>query len=177
MRRKHNAGSTILEFTLVGIPMIFIWISTFEMARGMWNYHTLQYAVKMTATYAAHHGATCGSPNSCSVNVSDIVTAFQNAAIGIPMSQTALTLTTASGAVTTCNPVSTCSTSSSWSTQWPPSSSSDNAVGKDIYVRADYTFTSALALFVPGHGSVRFGSSLGAGKFDFPGYSHQQILF
>jgi hypothetical protein len=36
--------------------------------------------------------------------VSDVVGVFQNAAIGVPMSQVTLTLTTASGAATTCNP-------------------------------------------------------------------------
>jgi hypothetical protein len=51
--------------------------------------------------------------------------------------------------------------------------SRENAVGKDIYIRAGYTFNTALALFVPGKGSVAFGSSAGAGTFDFPGYSHQ----
>jgi hypothetical protein len=177
-RHKNTRGSALLEFTLVGIMMMFVWISIEEMARGMWNYHTLQYAVKTATSYASVHGATCSmSPNSCPVNVSDVVGVFRKAAIGVPMDQVTLTLTTASGAATTCNPVSTCSSNSAWSTMWPPSSSSDNAVGKDIYMRADYTFHTALGLYVPGAGSVSFGSNLGSGVFDFPGYSHQSIVF
>ena len=178
INRGRMRGSALLEFTLVGITLMFVWISIEEMARGMWNYHTLQYATKLTASYASVHGATCStSPNTCSVNVSDVVGVFKKAAIGIPMSKVVLTLTTASGAATTCNPVSTCSTNAKWSTMWPPSASSDNAVAKDIYVRADYTFNTALALFVPGKGKVAFGSAAGAGAYDFPGYSHQSILF
>jgi len=167
----------MVEFTLVGIMMVFVWISTVEMARCMWNYHTLQYAVKLAGAYAAKHGATCGSPNSCSATVGNVVTVFSNAAIGVPMDKVALTLTTASGATTTCNPVSTCSSGGSWGNTWPPSASNDNAVGKDIYIRADYTFGTPLALFVPGWGTQSFGSSAGAGRFDFPGYTHQTIVF
>jgi len=178
IKRKKRCGSVLLEFTLVGITLIFVWISIEEMARGMWNYHTLQYATKVAAAYASVHGATCSiSPNSCSVTVRDVVGAFQTAAIGVPMSEVTLTLTTASGAATTCNPVSTCSTNAGWATMWPPSAKSDNSVGKDIYIRADYTFHTALAMFIPGQGSVAFGSSSGAGTFNFPGYSHQSILF
>jgi len=178
IKRKKRLGSALVEFTLVSIMVIFVWISIEEMARGMWIYHTLQYAVKMTAAYASMHGATCSiTPNSCSVNVSTVVGVFKATAIGVPMNQVTLTLTTASGAATTCNPVSTCSSNAAWSTMWPPSSNGDNAVGKDIYIRADYVFHTALAMFVPGKGRVAFGSNQGAGTFDFPGYSHQSILF
>ncbi|MGA2114552.1 MAG: hypothetical protein ABSH56_07345 [Bryobacteraceae bacterium] len=102
------------------------------------------------------------------LNVSDVVGVFQNAAIGVPMSQVTLTLTTASGAATTCNPVSTCSSSNSaWSTMWPDALNQDNAVGQPIGIHADYTFSSAMALVMPA----------GTGAFDFPGDSQQTILF
>jgi Flp pilus assembly protein TadG len=177
LRRRRESGSAIVEFTLTGIPLLFIWLSTVEMARGMWNYATLQYATKATLAYASMHGATCASPNSCSAKLSDVVTVFENAAVGIPQGDLSLTLTTASGATQTCNPVSTCSTTNaSWGSTWPPSASGDNAVGKDIYLRADQTFKSALILFIPGTGTTTF-NGVAAGSFDFPGYSHQTILF
>jgi Flp pilus assembly protein TadG len=170
----------MLEFVLVGIPMLFGVISVEEMSRGMWQYHTLQYAVKMANAYASVHGATCATtPNSCTVDVSNVIGQFQTYAIGVPMAQVAVTLTseTSTNAVT-CSQVSTCSSSSSWSTQWPPSSNGDNAVGNWIKFRADYTFHTALAMFWPGAGKpISFGSSAGAGTFDFPGYSMQIIQF
>ena len=49
---RSAKGSTLLEFTLVGIPVIFVLISTIEMARGMWMYHTLCHAVKEAARFA-----------------------------------------------------------------------------------------------------------------------------
>ena len=166
----------MLEFTLVGIPLIFLWLSVVQMGIGMWQYHTIQYAVKAAASYASVHGATCASPNSCFVNVSDVVNMFQTNAIGVPMSKVALTLTSQNASVT-CPVVSSCSSNASWSTTWPPTANNDNAVGSWIKIRADYTFNSALAMFWPGAGAVQFGSSAGAGAFDFPGYSYQLIQF
>jgi len=178
IKRRKTGGSALLEFVFVGITLIFTLISIVEMSRGMWNYHTLEYAVKASASYASVHGATCSiTPNACSVHVSDVVNVFRIAAIGVPMSQVRLTLTTASGGATTCNPVSTCSSNAAWSNMWPPSTNSDNAIGQAIVIRADYTFRSALAMFVPGRGVVAFGSNVGPGAFSFPGYSRQTILF
>jgi len=166
-----------MEFVFVGISLIFVMISIEEMARGMWQYHTLQYAVKVANSYAAVHGATCStSPNNCTVDVSNVVTVFSNNAIGVPMANVALTLTSENNSAT-CAQVSTCSSSSSWSTQWPPSANNDNAVGNWIKIRADYTFKTALSMFWPGSGKLSFGTSAGAGTFDFPGYSYQLIQF
>lgn len=178
LKRKRLRGSILVEFVLVGIPLLFIVIGLEEMARGMWQYHTLQYAVKMANAYASVHRATCGtSPNSCTVDVSAVIGVFQTNAIGIPMSNVAVTLTSENNSAT-CSQVSTCSTSSSWSTQWPPSADGDNAVGNWIKFRADYTFKTALSMFWPGAGKpLSFGSSAGLGKFDFPGFSYQLIQF
>jgi Flp pilus assembly protein TadG len=180
LRRRRLRGEALVEFTLVGIPLMFVWISTVEMARGMWQYHTLQYATKMANAYAAVHGATCSSSgNSCTVDVSDVVTQFQNYAIGIPMANVKLVLVSnTAGNSVTCNPVSTCSTNGSWSTQWPPPANSDNAVGNPVEVKTYYTFNTALAMFWPGSGTPwSFGSSAGSGKFVFPGYSYELIQF
>ena len=66
-RSQRRRGSSLVEFTFIGVPMLFAWISVIEMGRGMWNYHTLQYATKVTGEYVAVHGSTCGiPPNACS---------------------------------------------------------------------------------------------------------------
>ena len=178
-KRRRQRGEALVEFALVGIPFIFLWISVAEIARGMWQYHTIQYATKMAKSYAAVHGATCASPNSCAVSVANVVGVFQNYAIGIPMSAVTLTLTsnTSSNSVT-CNPVSTCSMNSAWSTQWPPSNSGDNEVGKAVQVQATYSFSTALAMFFPGAGRpMQFSGSGTAGQFYLPGYSYELIQF
>ena len=177
LNRKRRRGEALIEFTLVGIPLLFVWISTVEMSRGMWQYHTLQYATKMANAFASTHGATCGSPNSCSVNVSDVVNTFSAYAIGIPPDKVKIVLLTKNNSVT-CNQVSTCSSNGSWSTPWPTSSNGDNAVGKTVEIKTFYTFSTALAMFWPGSGTPwSFGSAAGSGTFIFPGYSYQMIQF
>src|SRR5215831_11346653 len=45
MRRQFQRGATTVEMTLVGIPLMFVLVSIFEMSRGMWVYHTVANAV------------------------------------------------------------------------------------------------------------------------------------
>src|SRR5689334_10327708 len=116
--RKRCRGSAMLEFVLSGIPLFFGWLSVEEMSRGMWYYHTLQYAVKMTGSYIAVHGATCAvSPNSCTIRIQNVVSVMKQNAIGLPAGSLNVTFTSASGTNKTCNPLSSCSSDT---TQWPP---------------------------------------------------------
>ena len=67
-RRRGERGSSMVEFTLVGFPLIFILISIFEMARGMWNYHTLEEAVEVGTRYEAVRGADLQAQSACASN-------------------------------------------------------------------------------------------------------------
>src|SRR5579863_2967272 len=111
--RKSRKGAAFLEFALAGIPSIFMVTSVLEIGRGMWNYQALARAVNQGARLASVRGAGCSSNgNSCTVTVGAITTLIANAAIGVPQSQMIVTLVTASGATTTCNPISSCTSSS-----------------------------------------------------------------
>jgi len=68
-QRKQRRGSTIVEFCLTGIPLIFIWIGIFWMAFGMWEFHTLQYASKVANSYLATHGAQYVSVSGSAIQV------------------------------------------------------------------------------------------------------------
>jgi Flp pilus assembly protein TadG len=160
IHRNGRRGSAIVEFALAGIPLIFIWISIVQMAIGMWNYHTLQYAAKVAGAYAAVHGITCvTSTNSCSVSIKDIAAVFKTAAIGQPASGISMTFTTDSGVATTCNLGGSTNLCSSYTSAWPPSG--DNQIGKTLAIRADYTFSSALSMVTlgPNGGVVKFASA------------------
>ena len=63
-RRANWRGNATIEFTLVGIPLVFVLISTIEMARGMWIYHTLAYAVKEGTRYAVARGQNNPTPTT-----------------------------------------------------------------------------------------------------------------
>jgi Flp pilus assembly protein TadG len=169
MRRHRQRGVAIVEFSLAGIGMIFLLICTFHLSYGMWNYHVLANATHELSRYLAVKGVNCTKPgNSCSVTVGAIATKAEALAIGVPKSALNLTLTTDSGAATSCSPVTSCEGST---TVWPPHTNTDNAVGKKITIAAMYQFTSPLLFFWPGHSAQKFGTVW------FPASSSQTILF
>jgi Flp pilus assembly protein TadG len=146
--RQYNRrkGATILEFTLIGIAMIFVVISFFEMARGMWAYQTLSYAVREGTRYAAMHGKDCASPNTCQVTIAQIVGVIQSAGVGLDPNQTTVTLTPASGSATS----NTITNLLSNSTNWPPSTA--YAQGQNVTISAVYPFRTILSMFWVGAG-------------------------
>ena len=159
----------MIEFTLAGLPAIILLISTFQLATGMWNYHTLAYAVHQATRYTAVKGTGCTLPgNSCSVTVGNITQKIAAIGIGVPSSQVLVTLTTDSGVSTSCSPLNTCFANA---TVWPPATNSDNEVGKRITISAKFQFKAALLFFWPGQTSQSFGAVW------LPASSTQPILF
>jgi hypothetical protein len=78
--------------------MIFLLISTFEMSRAMWIYHTMAYAIKEGTRYAIVHGDDCwNAPNSCGAHVADVAAAIRDAGAGLLPDQLVVTLTPAQG--------------------------------------------------------------------------------
>jgi Flp pilus assembly protein TadG len=144
---SREQGNATIEMTLVGLPIIFILISIFEIARGMWAYDTLAYSVREATRYAIVHGQNCSvSPNSCAITVGNITSRLSDAGVGLPSDQLNVTLQSLTDNIT-CNPISTCLTSN---TVFP--SSGGNGVGNPITVSATYRFTSAISMFWPGAG-------------------------
>ncbi len=147
MRRRGagQSGNSVIEFTLVGIPIIFVLISTFEMARGMWLYHTLAYSVKEGCRYASVHGQNCSTlPNHCSVNIGQIAQIVQSAGLGLDAPSLNLTFTDNNGTALSCA-MNNCLSST---IVWPPSYA--NTPGLMITVSGTYSFRSAIAMFWPG---------------------------
>ncbi len=176
MRRKNSRrGSAIVEFAIVGIPLLFIWISVVQMAIGMWRYHTLQYAVKMASSYMAIHGSSCSkNGNTCSIQIQHAAAVLKNAAVGIPPNAISVTftpygndhVTPAGGSYPLTCTLNNCLTNT---TPFPPTGYGDP--GCDIRIQATYTFQSALGMVVPGAGSVHFGT------YNFTSDTQQTILF
>jgi len=145
-RKSGRRGSTILEFVLVGIPIIFIFICIFEMSRGMWNYHSIAFGVREGTRYAAMHGVDCNTPNSCHVTIGTITGVIRANATGIDPATVTLTFTPASGSATS----GTMSSLASSSTIFPPIAA--NAQGQNVKISANYAFQSILAVFWVGAG-------------------------
>ncbi len=145
--QRRTRGTSSLEFTLVGIPLLFVVISTFEMCRGMWTYQTLGFAIKEGSRYAVVHGQNCTiPPNACSVTISQIASVIQTAGSGLASDTLSLTFTPSVGASTSCvlrDCISTYAT-----TAWP--SESANAPGEVVKISGVYPFSTVLAMFWPG---------------------------
>src|SRR5687767_1539607 len=83
-RRTRQSGSAMVEFALIGIPLMFTLLITFELSRAMWAYHTVAYAVKEGVRFAAVHGNDCALvPNNCLVTRAQIAARINNAALGL----------------------------------------------------------------------------------------------
>src|SRR5579864_8104747 len=147
-RRRNCGGNATLEFTLVGIPLMFVLISTFEMARGMWLYHTMAYAVKEGARYTITRGQN--SPNQ--VPLSTICGYVVKQGPGLIAHNLTLTFTSLGGSS---GPylADACP-----GTTWPPGGTDkttgnpilDNTPGQTITITAVYPFESTIVLFWPG---------------------------
>jgi len=145
-RKNGRKGSTILEFVLVGIPIIFVFICIFEMSRGMWNYHSIAFGVREGTRYAAMHGVDCASPHTCQVSIGTITGVIRANATGIDPGTVTLTFTPSSGSATS----DTMTNLASSSTIFPPTSA--NAQGQTVTISASYAFRSILAVFWVGAG-------------------------
>ena len=170
MGRRDNKqrGSAMIEFTLVGIPMMFILISTFEVARGMWTYQSLSYGVKEATRYASVHGQTCATaPNACTATVAQVVQKVLDSAGGLLSTDMNVTLTSPAGSIS-CAPASTCVGSTPNNTVWPQAPT--NGPGNNIEIDATYPFQSAISMFWPGA-----GSGVSVATVNFPASSREPM--
>jgi Flp pilus assembly protein TadG len=168
MKRTKNrrAGSAMLEFTLVAIPIIFVLISIFEMSRGMWVYHTQAYALKEGIRFAIVKGQNCSTPpNACGATIADVARRIKNSGVGLLPSELQLQFVSALGTVA-CE-LDECLNNTS---AWPPAAA--NAPGQSISVSGTYPFRSAISMFWPGA-----GTSQGFGVFNLPASSRETIQF
>lgn len=164
---RARRGNALIEFTLAGIPIIFMLISIFEMARGMWTYDTLAYAVRRGLRSAIVHGQTCASGgNNCIWTVGQVAQAIRQAGVGLDPQRLSVTLISESGSIS-CNPLSSCLNSA---TVWPPSTA--NSPGRPLTIRAQYAFQSAMVMFWPGAPGVG-----PVGTLSLPASSTQSIQY
>ena len=170
LSRLGRRGQSLLEFTFVGIPMIFILIGTFEISRGMWVYHTLAYSAKAGVRFASVHGENCAPPNlnTCTQTIAQLAQVIQDAGISLDIAKTDVSFITLNGdgtvnATVTCKLRAGCQSNNN---VWPPQDGS-NQKGKLIRIDVKTPFVSAISLLWPGAGGVRFASgTLGASSSD-----------
>ncbi len=172
--RRKLCGNATIEFTLVGIPLVFVLISTMEMARGMWIYHTLAYAVKEGTRYAVARGQN----NPIPTTYQNVCNAIAQAGTGLLPEDLTLSFTSLGGTsppytANNCPPTQ----------QWPPGNNAgiiDNQPGQTISITAYYPFVSAISMFWPGAGPGMTFQPLvcqGAGTLCLPASSQDVMQF
>lgn len=164
--KSAERGNSLIEFTLVGLGLVFVLISTFEMARGMWIYHTLAHASKEATRFLIVHGAECQARPACLAEANLGTLASRVQFHGVGLLPNVLTIAVYSGGTQIVgsggNGVLLSSLAGS-STVWDTASLS----GRSIQVVVRYQFRSALSMFWPGAGKVNFGIyNLGASSWD-----------
>ncbi len=182
--RKRQRGASLIEFTFVGIPLIFVLISTFEMARGMWLYTTVAHALKEGNRYAIVHGNNCAVfPNSCYQfgHIRDAAAVIRHTGVGLIPSELENVEFISSTRTVTCPTLQACLDAGALGdTYFPsigpisPGVSPDvgGNAGALIEIRARYPFRSAIALFWPGAGpGMTFGGVM------LPASSRERIQY
>ncbi len=156
----------MLEFALVGIPTIFLTVSSVETALAMWQYHTLEECAAAGARYVITHGADCAG--SCTVTVGNVITKIVSTGVGLDSSKLTVKLITASTAPTgtTYNPASHYLSNSA---AFPPAA--DATVGDDVTVTVSYQVSDPFVMYWPGAGRM-LGSAYTLGAT-----SRQRIIF
>ena len=148
-KRSRRSGSSLIEFTMAAVPLIFITISIVEMSLESWKYQTMIYAVQVATRYVAGHGRTCTkNGNTCTTNIGSVATLINTYAPSLDPGLLNVTFASNSGTAATCNPLNTCLTNA---TQYP--SSIDNGVGLDITISATYPMNNPFPMMWFGNGS------------------------
>jgi hypothetical protein len=175
VRKLRQGGQALVEFTLVGIPIMFILISVFEVSRGMWVYDTLSHAAKQGVRYAIVHGQNCGMHgNTCQVSLgpatgvcdntnSTIAEVIRCAGLGLDLQNTKVSFTSVQG---TLGPYALNAVPG---TPWPPTNG--NQSGQPITIELASPFNSVIALFWPGATPMSFASGT------LPASSSDQIQY
>jgi Flp pilus assembly protein TadG len=153
MRRHagNRRGNSLLEFTLCAVPLLFAVLSLAQMSMGMWYYHSIAAAVKVTARTATTRGKYAAAAGRV-LSVGDTARLLARNAIGLAPEK--LNARFQSNTTTLdCNPVSTCyANAGNWI------SLSGNDIGTDVTVTASYPFTAPIPMWVPQAGGVQFGT-------------------
>lgn len=176
--KQRRSGASMLEFTLVAIPVIFLLIGIFELARGMWIYNSVAHGVKEAARFAIVHGNNCSySPNSCTVTISQICGVLQYHAAGLPAGQVVNVTLQRETSTRTFTNLGLCLAATNLVTDIFPSQvpggtlNSGGDQGRWIEIRAAYRFNSALAFYWTGQRGFTFG------RFDLGAVSRERIQY
>lgn len=164
--QRRERGSALVEFTLVGIGLMFVLISIFEISRGMWIYHTLAHTSKEATRFLIVHGRECQSRGSCQTEAAlgQLAARLQYHGVGLLPGQLEIQVYRGGTQVVgTGGGYVLLSSLAGSATVWDAAADP----GQPVQVALRYPFRSALAMLWPGAGRVSFTMvTLGANSWD-----------
>jgi len=166
---KPRRGNAVVEFTVVGIPMVFLVVSVFSMAFGMWNYHTMANAVSATARAVAVRGSESVAKGRTAMTVREVAELLAFNGLGLSPNTWNVTLVanaTGTPVTRTCNPLQSCLADGS---VWPPAGS--NGQGTAIRIVGRYP------VGLPGMFWAGAGRGLSAGSYTLGAAAQEEIQF
>ncbi len=144
--KDTRRGSTLIEFTLTGMCLMFIGIAICECGFAMYEYVSMDNAVTIAARYAASHGVGCTqNGNTCQLTMANVATVIANYTPIMSTSSVTVNFTDNSG-TTSCT-LSTCETYTS--TYFPSTSGGANAVGNPVTISLSHTIRNPMPMFWP----------------------------
>jgi Flp pilus assembly protein TadG len=165
-RQRQQRGSAMVEFTLSGIALLFTLICVFEVARGMWIYHTLAHASKEATRYLIVHGTECQKRATCDADATlgALASRVTYHGVGLLPQQLEIQVYVRNNQIVgSGNGYVTMSSLAGSATRWSDAAN----LGQPIQVGLRYPFRSALAMLWPGAGRVNFTLvTLGARSWD-----------
>lgn len=164
--RDGRRGASLIEFTLVGIPIMFLLISVFEISRGMWMYLTAAHAARESARFIVVHGSNCKAPGEpCGRAISQIAQQLQSHLVGMDPNEVQVTFRAGCPPLKPFRDPSACSgtrqplqayLSDASAVPWPGGAGAANLTFAEVEI--EFPFRSAIAMFWPGAGGgMTFG--------------------
>jgi hypothetical protein len=153
----------------VGIFILFGMISIFDIARGLWMYHTLAQAVRDGTRYAIVHAGRNVNPSTNvrlpGSTLADVLAVVRRSAIGIVPEELTLRFESAAGVIT-CDP--NCP-GGALGQSWPPDGAA--AANLEIQIQAIYPYRSLVVVYFPGMRGMNFG------RYDLGSIARERIVF
>jgi Flp pilus assembly protein TadG len=134
----------MIEFMLVGLPLLFTILAIVQMSVGMWTYNALASTVDQAARYATVKGGG---------TVGNVAQTIVNDGPGLVPGKLNVTLASSNAASVPCNPVSSCVGSA---VLWPTGA----AFADTVTISGTYPFTTPLAIFWPSAGPMKLAGSI-----------------
>jgi Flp pilus assembly protein TadG len=153
----------MIEFLLVGIPLLFLILAIVQMSLGMWTYNMLANTVDEAARYASIKSGTLANPTCRALTpgtVGYVTCQIQTIGPGLIPSKLTIVLADSTGTSVHCSPVTAANCLNSIS---PYPATAAVAFVDTVMVTGTYPFATPIAIFWPTAGPMQLAGNITVG--------------